>query len=485
MPFSDLREFLEALEKKGELTRISGAHWNLEIGVLSELAFERQGPALFFENIADYPSDYRIVSNLCTTRNRALMALGIDAMDQPSEIMIRWKERLSKYRPVPPARVARGPVLENEYRDQQIDLFKFPIPHWHELDGGRYIGTGDCVILRDPDDGRINVGTYRLQVQDRCTTTIQQSPRNDGAKILQKYWKKGVSAPMAATLGQEPVCFLTACGRVAYPAAASELDLAGFLRGEPVEVIEGKLTGLPIPATAEVAFEGVVPPPNVESRGEGPFGEVTGYYWGGTGKEPVIQVQALYHRDRPILLGAPPFKPVPSHYAFPLPMGPELTMWIRLEGEGATGVTGVRNLGYCGATVIRVRQESEAQVPQLMSAVSRLRMSQRLVILVDDDIDINNAEDVLWAVGTRCDPATNTLTDTFTSNWDLNPSLTIEQRRQLREENIGYPFTRIVFNACQPFLSKPKLSPVNKFSEKLRRETLEKWSNVLDWKSNR
>jgi 3-polyprenyl-4-hydroxybenzoate decarboxylase len=108
-------------------------------------------------------------------------------------------------------------------------------------------------------------------------------------------------------------------------------------------------------------------------------------------------------------------------------------------------------------------------------------MSQRLVILVDDDIDIDNAEDVLWAIGTRCDPATNTLTDTFTSNWDLNPSLTIEQRRQLREENIGYPFTRIVLNACQPFLSKQGLSPVNKFSEKLRRETLEKWSNVLHW----
>jgi 4-hydroxy-3-polyprenylbenzoate decarboxylase len=260
----------------------------------------------------------------------------------------------------------------------------------------------------------------------------------------------------------------------------SEFDLAGFIRGEPVEVIEGKVTGLPIPATAEVAIEGVVPPPNVDSRGEGPFGEVTGYYWGGTGKEPVIRVQALYHRNRPILVGAPPFKPVPSHYAFPLPMGPEFATWMRLEGEGATGITGVRNLGYCGATVIRVRQESETQVPQLMNAVGRLRTSQRLAILVDDDIDIDNAEDVLWAVGTRSDPATDMRTDTFTSGWDLNPALSIEQRRQLREEHIGYPFSRIVINACQPFLSKPTLSPVNKFSEKLRRQALEKWSSVLN-----
>jgi UbiD family decarboxylase len=404
----------------------------------------------------------------------------MDAQQDPGEIMIRWKERLSNYRPVPPAPVSLGPVLENEFRDHEIDLLKFPVPRWHELDGGRYIGTGDCVILRDPDDGRINVGTYRLQVQDRCTTTIQQSPRNDGAKILRKYWEKGLSAPIAATFGQEPVLFLTSCGRVTHPDAVSEFDLAGFIRGEPVEVIEGKVTGLPIPATAEVAIEGVVPPPNVDSRGEGPFGEVTGYYWGGTGKEPVIRVQALYHRNRPILVGAPPFKPVPSHYAFPLPMGPEFATWMRLEGEGATGITGVRNLGYCGATVIRVRQESETQVPQLMNAVGRLRTSQRLAILVDDDIDIDNAEDVLWAVGTRSDPATDMRTDTFTSGWDLNPALSIEQRRQLREEHIGYPFSRIVINACQPFLSKPTLSPVNKFSEKLRRQALEKWSSVLN-----
>jgi UbiD family decarboxylase len=479
MPFKDLRDFLATLEQKGEIAHVSGAHWNLELGVLSELAFERQGPALLFENIAEYPGEYRIVSNLCTTKERSLLALGISPEDS-GEIMIRWKECLEKYRPVPPAHVSSGPVLENEFRGQEIDLFKFPVPRWHELDGGRYIGTGECVILRDPEDGRINVGTYRLQVQDRCTTTIQQSPRNDGSKILRKYWKKGLSAPVVATLGQEPVFFLTACGRVTHLAAESELDLAGFIRGEPVEVIDGKLTGLPIPATAEIAIEGFVPPPDVDSRGEGPFGEVTGYYWGGTGKEPVIQVQALYHRNQPIIVGAPPFKPVPSHYAFPLPMGPELATWMRLENEGINGITGVRSLGYCGATVIRVRQENETQVPQLMSAVERLRMSQRLVILVDDDIDINAAEDVLWAVGTRSDPATDLRTDTFTSSWDLNPSLSIEQRRQLREENIGYPFSRIVINACQPFSDKAKLSPVNKFSQKLRREALEKWEKVLN-----
>ena len=109
-------------------------------------------------------------------------------------------------------------------------------------------------------------------------------------------------------------------------------------------------------------------------------------------------------------------------------------------------------------------------------------MSQRLVILVDDDIDVNCAEDVLWAVGTRSDPRTDLRTDTFTSSWDLNPALSIEQRRQLREENIGYPFSRIVINACQPFTAKATLSPVNKFSQKLRREAVAKWGDVLNSK---
>src|SRR5258706_14619245 len=160
-----------------------------------------------------------------------------------------------------------------------------------------------------------------------------------------------------------------------------------------------------------------------------------------------MKFQAIYPWTQPFWWGWRPFKPVPSHYAFPLPMGPELATWMRLEGEGITGITGVRNLGYCGATVIRIRQENKTQVPQLLRAVGRLRLSQRLVILFDDDIDVNSAEDVLWAVGTRSDPAVDMRTDTFTSSWDLNPSLSIEQRRQLREENIGYPFVRVVINA--------------------------------------
>lgn len=476
MPFSDLRDFLSKLEGLGEIARISGAHWDLEMGVVSELSFEQQGPALLFENIPDYPSDYRVVSNLCSTQRRALIALEWDPDQSLVEAMRGWKQRYSHYKGVPPVTVSRGPVLEHERAGGEIDLLRFPVPRWHELDGGRYIGTGDCVILRDPESGRVNVGTYRLEVHDHSTTGIYQGPGNDGFKILQKYWQKGKAAPVAATFGQEPVLFLTSSGRLGTPSGVPEYEYAGFMRGEPVEVIEGKLTGLPIPATAEIAIEGEIPSPEEKSRDEGPFGEYTGYYMGSVVPEPVIQVKTLYHRDSPILLGAPPFKPVRGHYASPLPMRAVTGLWSRLEREGVRGIVGVCDLANVGATVIQIRQESEDQVQRLISTLAGFPVPQRMLIIVDEDIDIEDAKDVLWAIGTRCDPAGGVHVNTIKTNWVFNPSLTIEQRRPKGT----YPFSRMIVNACRPHRLLKELPPVNLFSREMREQARKKWARVLD-----
>ncbi len=480
MPFKDLRDFIAKLEEEGEVKHISGAHWDLEMGVISELSFEDQGPALIFENITDYSSEYKVVSNLCSTQRRALMALGWDSGQSLGEAMSHWKERYSGYRGLAPVVVSGGPVLEHEERGDQIDLLRFPVPRWHERDGGRYIGTGDCIIVRDPDDGRINVGTYRLQLHDRCTTGIYQGPGNDGAKIIKKYWQKGQSAPVAATFGQEPVLFLTSCGRLGAPSGVPEYEYAGFLRGEPVEVIEGKLTGLPIPATAEIAIEGEVPPPEVESRGEGPFGEYTGYYMGSMVPEPVIRVHALYYREKPILLGAPPFKPVQGHYAAPLPMRAVTGLWTRLERAGIKGILAVRDLANVGATVIQVRQESDDHTEHIVESVAAFPIPQRVIILVDEDIDIDDAKDVLWAVGTRCDPSTCINVNTIKTSWVFNPSMTIDERKKKGT----YPFSRMIINACRPYNRIKELPPVNLFSREMREKARKKWSQVLTGPKN-
>jgi 4-hydroxy-3-polyprenylbenzoate decarboxylase len=475
MAYRDLRGFLTKLEDGGDLKRVSGAHWDMEIGVISELSFEHQGPSLLFGDIPDYPPDYRVVTNLCSTLRRALLALEMDPNLRLLEAMKIVKERHSSYKPVPPTMVSKGPVLDHEFTGDEIDLLRFPVPRWHEKDGGRYIGTGDCVILRDPDTGRVNVGTYRLEIHDRSTTGIWQGGAgNDGAKIIRKYWAKEKPAPVAATFGQEPILFCASSGWT--PPGVPEYEYAGFIRGEPIEVVEGKVTGLPIPATAEIAIEGDVPPPESESRDEGPFGEYTGYYMLSEVAAPIIRIKALYHRDSPILLGAPPFKPVSGEYVSPLPIRTLNGIWRRLEEAGLRGILGVDHLASLGATVIQVLQESEDQVERIMDILSKIPAPQRLTIIVDDDIDIEDAKDVLWAVGTRCDPATAVRVDTIETSWVYNPLLTLEQRKR---PGVRYPFSRLVINACRPYKLRGELPPVNVFSEKLRRDAWNKWGKTI------
>nr|NIO08613.1 UbiD family decarboxylase [Deltaproteobacteria bacterium] len=405
----------------------------------------------------------------------ALMALEWDPNQSLGEAMSAWKNRYSDYRGLAPVTVRNGPVLENEMSGGDVDLLQFPVPRWHELDGGRYIGTGDCVILRDPEDGRINVGTYRLQLHDSNTTGIYQGPGNDGARIIRKYWQRGQAAPLAATFGCEPVLFLTSSGRLGAPSGVPEYEYAGFLRGEPLEVLDGNLTGLPIPATAEIAIEGEVPPPEAESRGEGPFGEYTGYYMGSMVPEPVVRVKRLYYRNKPILLGAPPFKPVQGHYAAPLPMRVVTGLWTRLERAGIGGILAIRDLANVGATVIQIRQESDEHTEQIIETVASFPMPQRVFIMVDDDVNIDDARDVLWAVGTRCDPATGVNVNTIKTSFVFNPSLTIEERKKKG----SYPYSRMIINACRPYKLRQQLPPVNLFSAEMRAKAREKWGGIL------
>src|SRR5579862_3554924 len=170
-----------------------------------------------------------------------------------------------------------------------------------------YIGTECLVITKDPDSDWVNVGTYRAQVQDEKTISVFIEPGKHGRVIRQRYWDRGQPCPMLLSVGQAPIL-----GRVAGTSSQfgqSEMATAGGRIGRPVRVVQGQITGLPIPADAELVFEGFMPPPEVDSRPEGPFGEWPGYYASDSRAEPVLQVQAIYHRDNPIITGQPPAKP--------------------------------------------------------------------------------------------------------------------------------------------------------------------------------
>ncbi|HET9916209.1 MAG TPA: UbiD family decarboxylase, partial [Candidatus Binatia bacterium] len=338
MPITDLREFIEAARKLGEVKDIHGAHWELEIGALTELfAFKEPSPLVLFDQVPGYAPNFRIASNLINTPSRSSLTVGMPPDARPIELIAKWKELLKGVKPVPPRVVTHGPILENVKSGADVDMTIFPTPHWHELDGGRYIGTADCVITGEPEEGGwVNVGIYRVQIHDKNTLGLYVSPGHHARIMREKYWEKGRSCPVVVTFGQDPLLFLVAGQSMPY--GMSELDYYGGLRGAPIDVIRGELTGLPIPAHAEIAIEGEVPPPQEQMQMEGPFGEWPGYYAHGAAKEPVIRVKRVYYRNDPILCGAPPLKP--PFVTFGVPIG-AAAIWNYLEKADVPDIKGV------------------------------------------------------------------------------------------------------------------------------------------------
>ncbi len=273
----DLRGFIEASKQIGDWKEIKGADWDLEIGALIETTAELipQPPMLLFDEIKNYPRGFRVAALLFASYKRVALALGLPHEKSKLELVRLASRKIRSSQPIPPLEVKTGPVMENVLKGKDVDLLRFPALRSHENDGGRYIGTGDTVINRDPDSGFINMGTYRMQLHERALLGLWMSPGQHGRLICMRHWEKGQSCPIVATFGPDPLSFLAANAKI--PWGQSEFDYVGGLRGRPLEIIKGPITGLPIPASAEVAIEGEVPPPSVESRDEGPFGEWPGY----------------------------------------------------------------------------------------------------------------------------------------------------------------------------------------------------------------
>ena len=322
---ASLRDFLRISEARGEVQVVSGADPDREMGALYELSLEHlYPPVLVFEDMKGCKADCRIIMNVRTSR---LMVgdLNLDAV----RAYRAGKER-RKVEPIPPRVVASGPVMENVLTGDAVDLNRFPLPVWHGEDGGAYLGTECVVIMKDPDSDWINVGTYRTQVHDVRTVTVFTEPGKHGDVIRRKYWARGQHCPVVVCFGQPPV--LGSVARVGYGQGVAELAIAGGQIGRPIDIINGPVTGLPIPADAEVAIEGVMVSPDEETRPEGPFGEWPGYYASGRREEPVTRVQAIYHRDNPIIIGQPPVRPtLPGRQTH---IAGSAALWDALEGAG-------------------------------------------------------------------------------------------------------------------------------------------------------
>ena len=473
--YQDLREFIDEVEKLGELRRIDNADPHLEIGSITEVAASSSScPMLLFDNIKGYAPGYRIVTNLLHTPRRLALALGLPLDMKGVPLVQAWKDKLTSIGRLAPVEVSKGPITENIVSGKDVDVSALPVPKYHELDGGRYLGTGAMTIVRDPDNGWVNLGVYRLQVHDRSTLGIYALANRHGRLIWQKYWSKKESCPVAVCTGTHPTLFLAAGTPVQAGYGVSEYDVAGWLRGQPVQVIRGELTNLPVPATAEIVLEGEIPPFEVESRLEGPFGEATGYYASGARGEPVIQVKRIMYRNKPILHGAPPMKPLPglAHWAV---QSQAPIIWRELERADIPGIRGVWLHGNQFA-VISLKQHFPGQAKQalLVAAGCRAAELSRFIVVVDDDIDPSNIAEVIWAMGTRCEGAEYIDIIRGRPVSGIEPRIKPEDR-----ECNNMTMSQVLIDACRPYHWKDAFPPVNEVSVELKAKVMEKWGHVL------
>ena len=160
----DLRVWLAEMDAAGEIKHISGAEREREIGCIVDIYQRRTGnQAVLFDDIPGYPKGHRILANILTSIPRINLTMGNPANGTEIELVRHWRRYMKEAKTIPPVEVKTGALLENVKTGDDIDLFKIPIPRWHEHDGGYYIGTGDMVVMKDPDTGWINYGAYRVQ----------------------------------------------------------------------------------------------------------------------------------------------------------------------------------------------------------------------------------------------------------------------------------------------------------------------------------
>ncbi|MFH0914009.1 MAG: UbiD family decarboxylase, partial [Chloroflexota bacterium] len=402
-----LRDFLDAVHKLGDAKVIENADWDLEIGALTEWAGNNpQAPLLLFDNIKGYPQGFRVASNLFTSERRTAVALGLPPELRGVELVRALRERLrGGIKPIPPVEVQKGPIQENIMKGDEVDLLKFPSPRWHELDGGRYIGTGSMLITRDLEEGWVNLGTYRHQVLDKDTLGVFIAPGHHGDVMARRYWAKGKACPAVVVCGQDPNVWNAATQLL--PWGMGEYEYAGGFKGKPVEVVRGITTDLPIPATAEIAIEGEIPPPEVETRVEGPFGEAAGYY-GPALPRPVMRVKSVMYRDNPIIQGNPALISF-AGLAVGLHLYKSAQLWDELDRQlpGVKGVWLIHETTPRGLMVISLKQEYPGHAKQAaLVAAGCLPTAYgfKYLVVVDDDIDPSNITEVLWAIVTRTEP---------------------------------------------------------------------------------
>jgi 4-hydroxy-3-polyprenylbenzoate decarboxylase len=420
MQYKDLRDFIRQLEQSGELKRIQAeVAPYLEITEICDRTLKAGGPALLFENVKG--SDMPLLGNLFGTTRRVAMGMGeesVEALREVGKLLAQLKqpeppkgvrdawEKLPVFKKVldmAPKKIKNAPCQQTIIEGEDVDLSKIPVQTCWPGDAAPLITWG-LVVTRGPRKSRQNLGIYRMQVLGRNRVIMRWLAHRGGALDYRDWQQKhpGEPFPISVALGADPATILGAVTPV--PDSLSEYAFAGLLRGSRTEVTRSIGNELQVPASAEIILEGHLHADDMAA--EGPFGDHTGYY-NEVESFPVLTIDRISMRRDPIYhstyTGRPPDEPAILGVALnevfvPIlqKQFPEITDFY-LPPEGCS---------YRMA-VVSMKKEYPGHAKRVMFGVwSFLRqfMYTKFVIVTDDDVDVRNWDDVIWAMTTRMDP---------------------------------------------------------------------------------
>jgi len=425
MRYHDLRDFIEQLEQQGELKRI-GATVSpyLEMTEICDRVLKRGGPAILFEKPQGHSMP--VLGNLFGTPKRVALGMGeesVDALREVGRLLAYLKEPdpprglkdawdklpvLKKVLDMAPKERSSAPCQETVWEGNDVDLSRLPVQTCWPGDAAPLITWG-LTVTRGPAKPRQNLGIYRQQVLARNKVIMRWLPHRGGALDFRDHClsKPDEPFPVAVALGADPATILAAVTPV--PDLISEYQFAGLLRGARTELVKCLGSDLQVPATAEIVLEGHIQPG--EMALEGPFGDHTGYY---NEQEPfpVLTIHRITLRRDPIYhstyTGKPPDEPAILGVALNEVFVPLLTKQFPeivdfyLPPEGCS----------YRLAVVSMRKQYPGHAKRVMFGVwSFLRqfMYTKFIVVVDEDVDVRDWKEVIWAITTRVDPARDTL----------------------------------------------------------------------------
>ncbi len=415
MAYSDLREFIAALEKAGELKRIPfEVDPKLEMTEFADRAVKSGGPALLFEKPKGY--SVPVLINSLASEKRMQIALQVekfqDIADRISDYLqmqvpqgllgkLSMLPKLAEMGSFFPKKVSSGPCQEVVLKGDQIDLRKLPVLTCWPQDGGPYI-TLPMVFTKNPETGKRNCGMYRMQVYDERTTGMHWQTHKQGAEHYRRRFKAGETRmDVAVAIGADPTVMYAAI--LPLPPDLDEMMIAGFLRKKPVEMVQCLTVDVDVPANAEFILEGYVE--LGEKRTEGPFGDHTGYY-SLEDEYPVFHLTCLTHRKNPIyattVVGPPPMEDYYMGKAIERTFLPLMRMQIPEILDMCMPAEGI----FHNLMLVKIRKSYPMQARKVMHAVWGLgqAMFTKCIVVVDEECDVQNYSEVAWKTLNNIDP---------------------------------------------------------------------------------